>query len=212
MLNVVRLLVIGGSDAGISAGLRAREVCPAAEVTIVVADAYPNFSVCGLPFYVSGETPAWESLAHRTLGDLEAAGLSILLNHTATAIDADGHQVHVVNAEHHERWLSYDKLVIATGAQPVLAHDEWLQLDGVCPLHTMSDALRIHEHLDARAVRKVAIVGTGYIGLEMADAPRHRDLDVTLFGRARTVLPSVDSALGEAIEEELHRNGVDVTR
>ena len=62
----MRLLAIGGSDAGISAALRARELDPSAEVTVVVADAYPNFSICGIPYYVSGEVTDWRNLAHRT--------------------------------------------------------------------------------------------------------------------------------------------------
>jgi NADPH-dependent 2,4-dienoyl-CoA reductase/sulfur reductase-like enzyme len=53
----MQLLVIGGSDAGISAALRSRELANDVEATILVADDYPNFSICGLPFYVSGETP-----------------------------------------------------------------------------------------------------------------------------------------------------------
>ena len=51
----MRLVMIGGSDAGISAALRARELDPSADVTVVVADAYPNFSICGIPSYVSGD-------------------------------------------------------------------------------------------------------------------------------------------------------------
>ena len=83
----MHLIVVGGSDAGISAGLRARELSPATEVTVVLADAFLNYSVCGLPFYVSGETPGWRQLAHRELAELEAAGLNLLLNHRAVAID-----------------------------------------------------------------------------------------------------------------------------
>jgi NADPH-dependent 2,4-dienoyl-CoA reductase/sulfur reductase-like enzyme len=55
----MRLLVIGGSDAGISAGLRARELDPTVEVGLLVADAFPNFSICGLPYYLSGDVPDW---------------------------------------------------------------------------------------------------------------------------------------------------------
>ena len=58
----MRLLVIGGSDAGISAGLRARELDPSVEVSLLVADAYPNFSICGLPYYLSGDVPDWRSI------------------------------------------------------------------------------------------------------------------------------------------------------
>jgi hypothetical protein len=62
--------VIGGSDAGIAAALRARELDTTVEATLVVADAYPNFSICGLPYYLSGDVADWRSLAHRTTADL----------------------------------------------------------------------------------------------------------------------------------------------
>ena len=62
----MHLVMIGGSDAGISAALRARELDPAADVTVVLEDAYPNFSICGIPYYVSGEVPHWRNLAHRS--------------------------------------------------------------------------------------------------------------------------------------------------
>ena len=74
---------VGGSDAGISAALRARELDPAADVSVVVADAFPNFSICGIPYYVSGEVTHWRNLAHRTVADLEATGMSLRLDTTA---------------------------------------------------------------------------------------------------------------------------------
>ena len=73
-------VIIGGSDAGISAALRAREVDPSRNVRLVVADRYPNYSICGLPFYLSGETPRWEDLAHRTRAEIERHGIELLLD------------------------------------------------------------------------------------------------------------------------------------
>ena len=84
----MHLVMIGGSDAGISAALRARELDPGAEVSVVVADAYPNFSICGIPYYVSGEVTHWRNLAHRTTADLEATGMRLRLDTTARRIDA----------------------------------------------------------------------------------------------------------------------------
>src|SRR5258708_34163212 len=78
----MHLVMIGGSDAGISAALRARDLDPSAEVSVVVADAYPNFSICGIPYYVSGEVTHWQNLAHRTVADLEATGMSLRLDPT----------------------------------------------------------------------------------------------------------------------------------
>ena len=86
----MHLVAIGGSDAGISAALRARELDPTADVTVVVADAYPNFSICGIPYYVSGEVTHWRNLAHRTHADLEATGMRLRLDTLATSIDVAG--------------------------------------------------------------------------------------------------------------------------
>ena len=88
-----RLVAIGGSDAGISAALRARELDPTAEVTVVLADAYPNFSICGIPYYVSGEVGDWHNLAHRTVADLEDDRHDSAARHPGARRRPDLHQV-----------------------------------------------------------------------------------------------------------------------
>ena len=89
----MHVVMIGGSDAGISAALRVRELDPSVEVTVVVADAYPNFSICGIPYYISGEVGHWSNLAHRSRADLEATGMRLLLDTLVTDIDVAGHQL-----------------------------------------------------------------------------------------------------------------------
>jgi NADPH-dependent 2,4-dienoyl-CoA reductase/sulfur reductase-like enzyme len=206
----MHLVVIGGSDAGISAGLRARELSPATEVTVVVADDYPNFSICGLPFYVSGETPDWRQLAHLTLAELEETGMRLFLNHTATAFDPSRHEVCVENRDGHASTLRYDQLVIATGAGPIRPAISGLELPNVHVLHTMDHSFVVHDLVASGHVQEATIVGSGHIGLEMADALTHRGVRVTLFGRAATVLPTVDRSLGQSIADELKRHAVTV--
>lgn len=75
------LLIIGGSDAGISAALRAREVNPEVRPTIFLADQYPNFSICGLPFYLSGEVTDWQNLAHRDIATIESHRIVVRKEH-----------------------------------------------------------------------------------------------------------------------------------
>src|SRR2546428_6407344 len=113
------LVIIGGSDAGISAALRAKEVAPTAQVTVIVADRFPNYSICGLPFYLSGEVPDWHQLAHRTTEEITGEGISLLLNSTAQAINPTNHSVTVITEDRQMCELAYDRLVIATGAMPV---------------------------------------------------------------------------------------------
>ena len=100
----MHLVAIGGSDAGISAALRARELDPGCEVTVVVADAYPNFSTCGIPYYVSGEVTHWRNLAHRSIADLEATGMGLRLDITARRIDAAGRKLLVTGPDGGESW------------------------------------------------------------------------------------------------------------
>jgi len=202
-----RILIIGGSDAGISAALRAREIDPAAEVTIALADDFPNFSICGLPYFISGETPDWRTLAHRT----EFPGLEILRGHTATSIDPTAKTVTLkAAATNAERLLSYDRLIVATGATPIRPELPGAMLQGVFLLHTMADSFAVQEHLTDHSVKTAVIVGAGYIGLEMADALTKRGIKVTLLSRTATVLPTVDPSFGQLVSECLQRHGVTV--
>ena len=204
----MRLVIVGGSDAGISAGLRARECDPDVDVTIVVADRYPNFSICGLPFYLSGETPDWRDLAHRTRDELDAAGLGLLLDTTAVAIDADRHEVTVVDPLGSPSRLGYDRLVIATGARPARPPIDGMDLPGVHVVHTLDQAFTLHERLEG--ARRAVVVGGGYIGVELADALTRRGVDVALLEMAESVLTTVDAQLGILVCDELERHGVDV--
>lgn len=115
----MRLVIVGGSDAGIAAALRARELAPATEVTVVVADSFPNFSICGIPYHVSGDVPRWQDLAHRSRTDLEATGMRLRLDTVATRIDPRSQHLVVTPATGgEESTIGYDELVVGTGAAP----------------------------------------------------------------------------------------------
>jgi len=213
----MHLVMIGGSDAGISAALRARELDPAADVTVVLEDAYPNFSICGIPYYLSGEVPHWRNLAHRSIGDLEAAGMRLRLDTTARRIDVPGRKLLVTSPDGGKELLGYDKLVVGTGAVPVrppisgLAGSGALGSgDGVHLLHSMGNTFAVMATLEQAAPASAVIVGAGYIGLEMADALTVRGLAVTQMEQLPEVLPTVDPELGGLVHAELVGHGVEV--
>ena len=211
---MTRLLIVGGSDAGISAGLRAREVAPDVEATLVVADAYPNYSICGIPYHLSGEVPDWRSLAHRSQTDLETAGLELLLCHTARQIDPVAQKLTVTDPAGAEVALAYDTLVVATGATPlrppIAGLDRLGATEGVHLLHTMDDTFAVADTLTRRTAERAVIVGAGYIGMEMADALTVRGLAVTVVETLPQVLPTVDPELAALVEAELVGHGVEV--
>ncbi len=209
---MAQLLIIGGSDAGISAALRARELDPSVRVRVVVADAFPNYSICGLPFYISGEVPDWHLLAHRRAEEIEHAGVELLLNHTAQAIDPGEKTVQVVNVAGRDKTLAYDQLLIAAGASPVHPAVPGFDLPGVYPLHSMEDSFRVQQRVANENVQSAIIIGAGYIGLEMADALRHRGMHVTLLVRSQVLRSTIDAGLASLVEEELRRRQVEVIR
>jgi NADPH-dependent 2,4-dienoyl-CoA reductase/sulfur reductase-like enzyme len=208
--------MIGGSDAGISAALRARELAPGADVSVVVADAFPNFSICGIPYYLSGEVTHWRNLAHRTIADLEGTGMWLRLDTTARRIDVPGRKLLLTTADGGEELLGYDKLVIGTGAVPVRPPITGLEPgalgpdDGVHLLHSLGDTFAVMRTLETAALASAVIVGAGYIGLEMADALTTRGLQVTQMEQLPEVLPTVDPALGALVRAELETHGVEV--
>src|ERR1700756_5609621 len=211
----MHLVMIGGSDAGISAALRAREVDPGVEFTVVCADAYPNFSICGIPYYVSGEVTHWRNLAHRTYADLEAAGMRLRLDTTARKVDVAGRTLHLTGPDGAaEDALPDDGRVMGAGAVPVrppiAGLDELGPADGLHLLHSMDDTFAIMRTLEDARPATAVIVGAGYIGLEMAEALTARNVAVTQIEQLPEVLPTVDPQLGALVRAELESRGVTV--
>jgi NADPH-dependent 2,4-dienoyl-CoA reductase/sulfur reductase-like enzyme len=207
---MTRVVIVGGSDAGISAALRAREVDTTAEVALLLADRWPNYSICGLPYLLSGEVARTNDLAHRTRAEMEAAGIDIYLEHHAVQVDAARRWVVAQDAAGEAVPFDYDALVLATGAMPQRPPIPGLELDGVHLLHTVDDALKLADRLCAPDARRAVVMGAGYIGLEMSEALRHREVDVTLIERLPEVMPTVDPQIGAKVHDELERNGVGV--
>ncbi len=206
----MNLLIIGGSDAGISAALRAKEIDLTVAVTIIVADRFPNFSICGLPFYVSGETPDWQQLAHRTISEIEEKGIRLMLGHFVDAIDPVKQIILVKDPNGKRLSMEYDKLMIGTGAVSTRPKIKGIELPGVFLMRWMEDSFALKHYLDEKKPASAIVIGGGYIGMEMSDAFTHLGMNVTVIEYADTVLTTIDPELGIKVQEALERNGVKV--
>lgn len=182
--NQMRFLIFGGSEAAISAALRAHEMDLRGEV----------------------KTPDCHSLAHRT----EFDGIDVRRGLRATRIDSVAKTVDVHSETAGDCSFPYDKLLIGTGAGPARPRVAGSELAGVFLLHTMKHCFAVHQYLDSAKPRRVVIVGAGYIGLEMADALAHGGLEVTIASRTPTVLATVDPEFGRMVGDELERHDVTV--
>lgn len=198
-------LLVGGSDAGISAALRIKELNPDAEVQMFLADEYPNFSICGIPFFFSREITDWKTLAHRTREEILDHGIEIFSSHWVSRINPDKKTI-VSNGQS----FRFDRLLIGTGAQSIKPPIPGLDSKGVFTLRWIGEMLAIDRYIEEQHVKKVTIVGGGYIGVEMADGLRLRGLEVDLVEFLPTVLQTLDEALGKIVGQELSDHGVTV--
>lgn len=204
------MLIIGGSDAGISAALRIREINTQVDITIVVADGYPGFSICGLPFFLSGEVTDWHTLAHHKAEEFKEQGIGLLLNQRAQVVSPEKRIVQTIADAGQTRDISYDKLLIATGAESARPPVTGLDENGVFLLRWMKDGFAMQQYIEQEKPRRCVIIGGGYIGLEMADAMTHRGLEVTLLEFAPEILTTMNPALGALIRAELESRRVRV--
>jgi len=205
-----KIVIIGGSDAGISAGLRVKELIRDTEVTMILADQYPNFSICGLPFYLSDEVSDWKTLAHRPVGEIENEGIRVVTQHHVRSIVPDQKHIVAADSADHIRTFSYDMLVISTGGRSLVPDFPGKDLPGVFFLRWMTDGFAFHEYLTTRRPASIVIIGAGYIGMEMADAMTRRGLDVSVVEFAPAVLTTFDQGLGGIVRTELENHGVRV--
>jgi len=201
-------LIIGASDAGISAALRIKEIRPDSAVKVIDADYYPNFSICGLPFLISSEVSDWRKLAHRTIPEIEKNGIQLLLGKKIKFINPQKRIIAYAEQNGAFSELIYDRLLLATGGISLIPQIKGVENEGVFFLRWIGDGLKIQKYLSQHQVKSAAVIGGGYIGMEMADALVKRGIQVTVLEYAPSVLTTLDAELASYIKKELEKNDV----
>jgi len=210
MANPKRIVIVGGVAGGASAAARARRLSESAEITLFERGPYVSFANCGLPYHVAGIIPDRKKLLVQTPESLMARfNLDVRVNTEVVAIDPAARAVTVRELKTgRERQVPYDELVLSPGAEPVRPPIPGIGHPRVLSLRNMGDMDAI---LEAMAdARRALVVGAGYIGLEMAEAFRHRGLEVTLVERLDQVMSVADPDMVGPLHDELRAKGVDL--
>ncbi|WP_291431486.1 FAD-dependent oxidoreductase [Deinococcus sp.] len=206
----MRIVIVGGVAAGMSAASRARRFNPDAEIVVFDRGEFVSYGACGLPYVIGGEVEDFGDLVARTPEQMRARGVSVRTRHEVTGVDARAATVTVLDREAGRTTTEpFDRLLLATGVSAV--RPAWAQtnLEGVHVLRDIPDG----QALDASVAgaRRACIIGGGYIGLELAEALRARGLSVVLLERGPGVARGMlDPELQAQVREELERGGVDV--
>jgi len=210
MSSSPRILIIGGVAGGASAATRARRSNEKASIVMLEKDAYVSFANCGLPYHIGGviQDRAKLLVAKPEMFRSRFA-IDVRVRHEALSIDRVGKRVrirdHIKGVEYDE---SYDKLILAPGAAPLVPNLPGVRAPGVHSLRNIEDMDRILA--DLPGVRRAAVVGAGFIGLEVAEQLRERGIEVALADRNPQVLPPLDPEMAERLRRELLTHGVKV--
>jgi len=201
----MRLVIIGGEAAGLSAAARARRVDPRLEIVVFEKGGTISYAACGLPYYLEGRVRNLDELVVYTPEYFRRErNITVRTGAEVSAIAHARRQVVLAGGER----VAYDRLVIATGARAAGAAVPGAELEHVFTLRTLEDATRIREFLQVRRPRRAAVVGAGYLGLELVEVLRANGLAVTLLEASGTVLRRHDAALLKRLLPHLERFGV----
>jgi len=205
-----RIVIIGAVAAGTSAAAKARRNDENASIVIYEMDRYISYSGCGLPYYIGGRVAEINALTPRDPDFfLKKYGVEIKIRHRVESIDPSSHTIRVRNLETDYLFEdTYDTLVIATGSNPIRLPVEGTQLPHVFLLRNPADAVAIRTFIEEKNPASAAIIGTGFIGLEMADNLSLRGLGITLIEKLPDICPSLDPDMAVHLEKHLLKKGI----
>ena len=206
----MKIVIIGAVAAGTSAAAKARRNGENAEILIYEKDRYISYSGCGMPYFLGGEVEHAEELTPRDPAFfLSKYNVEIKTEHEVLAVSPGTKSLSVKNLRTGEFFTDvYDKLIFATGARAVAPPIPGRELEHVFTLRNINDMLRIKSFLDEKKPKSAAIVGTGFIGLEMCENLMRLGISVTLLEKLPQVTPGLDADMAISVEEHLKKSGV----
>lgn len=205
-----KYLIVGGVAAGMSAATRLRRLQENAQIIVFERGPHVSFANCGLPYYLGGEITDRDDLLVQTPAKLKARfNLDVRENANVTQIDPDAKTVTVKPASGALYTETYDALILAPGAKPVMPPIAGAQdTNNVFTLRNIPDMDRIEAFISDHQPHTAVVIGAGAIGLEMTESLVKRGLTVNLVDATDHVLPALDVEMAPALHTALHKRGV----
>ena len=215
---VTHIFVIGASAAGLRAAARARRCLPSAKVAVIDQDNFISYGACGMPYFVSGEIQTADKLRQTAYGKMRdpdffrsVKDVEVIIETKVERIDRVAHKVFCrsINTGEESEYC-YDKLVLATGASPVMLPGIPITSKRVTTFKTLHDAISLRKSLEKQEISKTAVVGGGFIGCELAESFHALwGVEVILIEAAHNILPNIlDPDMASPIESYMRSEGI----
>ena len=208
----MRIVIIGGIAAGMSAAAKARRVDKEAEIVVYEMGDIISFGACGLPYYVGGFFEDPDYMLARTVTQMREAGVDVQTGHEVLSLSPEHKTLEVKALKNNTTsTVHYDKLMIATGASVIKPPFKNVELDGLFTLTKMEDGLKMKEMVMRDDVKDVTVIGAGFIGIEVVEAMKHLGKHVRLVQRSSRVFNKMfDERITDLMQEELRANDVEL--
>lgn len=206
----MKVLVIGGVAAGTKTAAKLKRENRDLDVTLITKGENISYAGCGLPYYVGGVIENKSDLIVNTPKSFsDLTQVEVKTGVEALSIDRDKKIVNAINLNNNEEVkFNYDKLVIATGADPVKPPIEGIDLEGVYYMRTPNDAIAVREVVETDNIKRAVVVGGGFIGLEVAENLHEMGVKTTLVEAMDHIMPGFDDEVCSYVEDELMENGI----
>ena len=206
-----KIVIIGSNHAGIAATNTILGNYKDHEVTVIERNDYISYLGCGTAFWVAKKLEGPEPLFYSSGDKLAEAGATVHMETEVTSVDFNNKVVKTVSKDGVESEEAYDKLILATGSRPIPPNVNGIDLDQVHYVKTFHDGGDIHEALESDEIKSVAIIGAGYIGVELAEAVQLRGKKTYMFEADNSILPGYyDEWLTKDMYDHMEKNGVSI--
>ena len=204
----MNIVIIGGNAAGMSAASQVKRQQSDWSVTVLEKNSYISYAACGIPYYVQGLVPDIDKLITVTPGEaLQKRKINLKINQFVREINKEK-QILTVESPEGVYTEAYDKLVIACGARPSGKEIDYAPAEGIFTAHNLDDADRMRTFIKTNKPRSAAVVGGGYIAVEMLEAFRELGLETHLLHRRTALSRSFEEAISSITLAEMEKEGV----
>mgnify|MGYP001772709548 FL=1 len=203
----MKVIIVGGGAAGMSAASRVRKLLPQSEIKVFEESSYVSYAPCGIPYYVEDLVDDINSLVTYTPEFFKKErNIDVHIKTKVTKVDLSAKELNTVSEEG-EKTESFDYLVLSTGAIPFVPDKRWLEADHVYALRHLEDGDALKN--DLKNLQNVAVIGGGYVGVEMAEALSKIGKKVTVF-EMRRIMPNLDPEYSQMIKQEMEKRSIKV--
>ncbi|MBA2325157.1 MAG: FAD-dependent oxidoreductase [Actinobacteria bacterium] len=207
-----RLVVVGGDAGGMTSASQARRRVPdTGELEIVAFERgeFTSYSACGIPYLVGDVVHEYGDLVARSPEEHRQRGIDVRTRHEVVGVDLGRRVVHVRDLDGgDEADHGFDQLVLGTGAVPVRPQLDGIDADGVFGVQTLADGIAVRRAVDQDKPARAVVIGSGYVGLEMAEAMTRRGLEVALVEAHEQPMYTLDPDMGALVADALGGVGV----